>query len=40
MQVDTLTKVLNIPNQKAIEMIRNTEDQFEIILEPIEEAAG
>ena len=38
MQLDTMTELLNIPNQKVINIVQDTEERFEFILEPIEEA--
>lgn len=37
MQLDTITELLNTPNQKVINIVQDTEDRFEFILEPIEE---
>lgn len=39
MQLDTITELLNIPNQKVIRIVKNTEDRFEFLLEPIEETS-
>jgi len=39
MQLDTITKILNIPNQKVNKIVKNTEDRLEFILEPIEETS-
>lgn len=37
MQLNTITKMLNIPNQKVSRIIQDTEKFFECILEPIKE---
>lgn len=39
MQLDTITKMLNIPNQKVSHIAQNDEGCFEFILEPIEETS-
>lgn len=40
MQLDTITELLNIPNQKVTRVVKNTEDRFEFLLEPIEEISA
>jgi transposase len=37
MQLETITKLLNIPNQKVTSIVQSTEDHFEFVLEPIED---
>jgi hypothetical protein len=37
MQLDTITKLLNIPNQKVMRIVKDTEDRFEFLLELVEE---
>ncbi len=39
MQLDTITELLNIPNQKVTRIVQNTKDRFEFVLEPIEETS-
>lgn len=37
MQLDTITKMLNIPNQKVSKIVKNTKDRLELNLEPVED---
>lgn len=37
MQLNTITELLNIPNQKVTRIVKNTEERFEFLLEPIKE---
>ena len=37
MQIDTITKILNIPNHKVKKIIQNTSDCLELMLEPVED---
>jgi transposase len=38
MQLETITELLNIPNQKVIQIVQNTKDRLELVLEPIDDA--
>ncbi len=37
MQLDTITKLLNIPNQNVTRIVQDTKDRFECVLEPMED---
>ena len=39
MQIDTITKILDIPKHKVKKIIQNTSDCLELVLEPVEDDA-
>jgi len=39
MQCDTITKILDIPNQKVTQIVKNTRESLELVLEPVEDVA-